>query len=75
MATRHRKGAPRQPEALTASATPVTQWTWLLFRPLLEAQRLQWDAYLGWQQAVATFHKDIWEQWAVRYGGGVPIDG
>ena len=75
MPTPHRKAVPGQPDASTGPPTPVTQWAWLLFQPLLDAQRLQWDAYLGWQQAVATFHKDFWEQWAVRYGGGIPIDG
>ena len=48
---------------------------WLDFQPLLEAQRLQWDAFLWWQQSIATFNKDVWEQWAVRWAGGVPIDG
>ena len=41
----------------------------------LEAQRAQWDAMLSWQQSLATFGKDLCEQWAVRYAGGMPIDG
>jgi hypothetical protein len=72
MPTPHRKAVPAQPDA---PPTPVAQWAWLLFQPPLEAQRLQWEAYLGWQRTVAAFHKDFWDQWAVRYGGGVPIDG
>ena len=40
-----------------------------------EAQRAQWDALLSWQQSLATYGKDCWEQWAVRYAGGMPIDG
>ena len=40
-----------------------------------EAQRAQWDAMLSWQQSLATFNKDLCEQWAVRYAGGLPIDG
>jgi hypothetical protein len=53
----------------------VGAWTTLFLQPLLDAQRLQWHALLGWQQSLATLNKDVWEQWAVRYGGGVPIDG
>ena len=26
-------------------------------------------------RGMATFNKDLWEQWAVRYGGGIPFDG
>ncbi|HSC64134.1 MAG TPA: hypothetical protein VLD35_10895 [Caldimonas sp.] len=40
-----------------------------------EAQRVQWAAMLAWQQSLATFGKDLCEQWAVRYAGGMPFDG
>jgi len=40
-----------------------------------EAQRAQWEALLSWQRSLATCGKDLWEQWAVRYAGGMPIDG
>jgi predicted Abi (CAAX) family protease len=43
--------------------------------PFLEVQRAQWEAFLSWQQSLATFNRDLWEQWAVRYAGGLPIDG
>ena len=39
------------------------------------AQRAQWEALFSWQQSLATCGKDFWEQWAVRYAGGMPIDG
>jgi len=39
------------------------------------AQRAQWDALLAWQDSLATCSKDFWEQWAVRYAGGMPFDG
>lgn len=47
----------------------------LACNPGLEVQRLQWEALHSWQQSLATFNKDVWEQWTVRYAGGVPIDG
>jgi len=46
-----------------------------MFNPIFEAQRMQMDALLCWQQSIVTMQKDVWDQWAVRYGGGVPIDG
>ena len=39
------------------------------------AQRAQWDAWWSWQESLATCGKDFWEQWAVRYAGGMPFDG
>ena len=43
--------------------------------PFLAAQRAQWEALMSWQQSLARFNQDCWEQWAVRYAGGMPIDG
>lgn len=47
--------------------------------PFIAAQRAQceafMEAFLAWQQSLVAFNKDLWEQWAVRYGGGLPIDG
>ena len=38
-------------------------------------QRSQLQALLSWQESLFTCSKDFWEQWAVRYAGGMPIDG
>lgn len=46
-----------------------------LTHPLFDVQRAQWEALLAWQQSLATFGQDFWEQWALRYAGGMPIDG
>ncbi|HEY2188933.1 MAG TPA: hypothetical protein VGH48_10265 [Caldimonas sp.] len=72
MARLHRNVAPQLPRPPVA---PVAEWAWLLCQPFAEAQRLLWDAFLGWQQSILTLNKDVSEQWAVRFGGGVPIDG
>ncbi len=42
---------------------------------LFAVQRAQWDALLSWQESLTTYGKDFWEQWAVRYAGGMPFDG
>jgi len=59
----------------TSPFDPAGPWSPWWLQPLLEAQRLQWSAWLGWQQSFATLNKDLWEQWAVRYAGGAPLDG
>ena len=58
--------------AVTAGASIPAAW-WM--KAVLDTNRLQWEAFLTWQQSVAAFQKDLWEQWAVRYTGGCPIDG
>lgn len=55
-----------------ANSNPVSPTLWT---PLMELQRLQWQSFLAWQQSLVVFNKDLWEQWACRYAGGVPIDG
>ena len=63
----------------TASPAPVGavtagDWTVPFLGTVMDAQFAQWSAMLAWQQSLATLNKDLWEQWACRYGGGVPID-
>lgn len=46
-----------------------------LLASLFDAQWLQWDALFRWQRSLMTLQKDFWEQWAVRFAGGAPMDG
>lgn len=48
----------------TALATNVAQ-----------LQRLQLDAWLSWQKSLADSTQELLDEWACRFGGGVPIDG
>jgi hypothetical protein len=59
------------PAAAAAPFIPTAWWA----AAVMDANRLQWNAFLTWQQSLAAFQKDLWEQWAVRYTGGCPIDG
>ena len=63
--------APQLPGSLF---DPEGPWMRFWVQPLLDVQRMQWDAFVGWQQSLATLNKDVWEQWAVRFFGGVPIE-
>jgi hypothetical protein len=64
---------------MTASAFRETRSDALDFEalaaPFLEAQKTQWIALMRFQESLATFYSDLWEQWAVRFAGGLPIDG
>jgi hypothetical protein len=58
-----------------AGATPFTPTSSTWLGPWADVQRIQWQALLDWQNSMVALQKDLWEQWACRYGGGVPIDG
>lgn len=62
--------APRRPSPAT-----VFFWPAAAFDTVLKTQKAQWDAYSAWQQSLLVWTKDLWEQWACRFAGGVPIDG
>jgi len=63
------------PAKRTPAASDSTDEFFSRMNPFCEAQRVQWEALMSWQQSWARFHQDCWEQWAVRYAGGMPIDG
>lgn len=46
----------------------------MLLNPLWTAQCVQWEALLAWQRSLADFQRDLWDQWACRFGGGAPFD-
>ena len=68
-ATRHVLGQAAQRGPPDSQDSPP-----FLVDAFFEAQRAQWEALLLWQESLATWGKDFWEQWSVRYAGGMPID-
>jgi hypothetical protein len=53
---------------------PAPDWPNALVANLIEVQRMQLDALVSWQQSVAAYYNDLWDRWACRWAGGVPID-
>jgi hypothetical protein len=45
-----------------------------LAQNLLQAQRVQLDAFVAWQQALAAMSQELWDEWVCHWAGGVPID-
>lgn len=41
---------------------------------LLQMQRMQLDAFVAWQQALAAMGQELWDEWVCHWAGGVPID-
>ncbi len=59
-----------------ASATPPpgTDLPLWLTETALRAQHLQLLTLLSWFEALAVMQNELWDEWACRWGGGVPID-
>jgi hypothetical protein len=53
---------------------PAPDWSNGLAASLIEAQRMQFEALISWQQTIAAWYNDLWDRWACRWAGGVPID-
>ena len=53
---------------------PLAGWAGALAASLVATNRWQWEALIAWQGALAAVQRDLWEQWASRYAGGIPID-
>ncbi len=40
---------------------------------LLQVQLMQIEALVSWQRSLLAANQELWDQWAARFGGGVPI--
>jgi hypothetical protein len=66
--------------ATSAEPTPLDGLAPLFALPALWAEnmfrlhKLQLDACLSWQQAVAATGQEFYDEWACRFAGGAPID-
>jgi hypothetical protein len=64
-----------QTQATSATAASLDSLALLVVNPILEAQRAQWEVFASWLESLVALNEDLWEQWAVHFAGGVPIDG
>ena len=61
--------------ATNPTAASLDSLALVFVNPILEVQRAQWKAFASWLESLAALNEDLWEQWAVHFAGGVPIDG
>jgi len=55
--------------------TSALDWQKTLIDACVRAQRSQYQIFAAWEKALATINQEVWDQWACRFGGGVPLDG
>ena len=56
------------------SFQPVLDWQAAVIQNLMQAQQIQLQMLTAWQRPFAAVNQELWDQWVVRFGGGVPID-
>lgn len=59
----------------TDSALPLLSLSSTFADSLFQIQRAQLDVLLSWQKSMASVGQELWDEWACRFAGGVPIDG
>jgi len=57
------------------SFEPASDWSDAYVQSLMQAQRMQLEAFISWQQSLVAICQEVWDAWACRWAGGVPIDG
>lgn len=56
-------------------ATLALHWHRALVDACVQAQRSQYQVLAAWEKALVAVNQELWDQWACRFGGGVPLDG
>jgi hypothetical protein len=72
MATR--TGKTHDPDSVTG-IEPMFDLYGTLVTNAMQLQRAQLDAWLSWQKSWAANGQELFDEWACRFGGGIPIDG
>jgi hypothetical protein len=62
------------PALATSAGTEASAGSTSFASALLEAQRVQIEAFFSWQRALAAINDELWDEWICRWAGGVPID-
>jgi len=57
-----------------SSAQMPTDWWLASWNQCIEGQRYWLATLLSSYEALGAAQRDVWEQWASRWAGGVPID-
>lgn len=63
------------PNTPYGSFQPVLDLQSSIIESLMRAQQIQLQMLTAWQRPFAAVNQELWDQWIVRFGGGVPLDG
>jgi hypothetical protein len=64
-----------EPTFATPDLAPAFALSASVAESVLQAQRMQLEALFAWQKSLAAIAQEFYDEWACRFGGGVPIDG
>lgn len=56
-------------------AISALDWQRAAVEVCVQAQRNQYQIFAAWQKTLIAVNQELWDQWACRFGGGVPLDG
>jgi hypothetical protein len=62
------------PPGLEEALAWSSEWPARFTEYLLQTQQLQLQALVSWQEGAVAFQRELWDLWACRWAGGVPID-
>jgi hypothetical protein len=65
--------APAAP-LFTDAFQPGTDWWSALAQAVMQAQRVQLEAFEAWQRSFAATQQELWDEWIAHWAGGAPID-
>lgn len=54
--------------------SPWAAWAGQATELAVQSQGTALEFLLGWQQAWAQMHQELWDQWTVHFCGGAPFD-
>jgi hypothetical protein len=63
------------PPSAYGSFQPVLDLQAAIIQSLMQAQQIQLQMLTAWQRPFAAVNQELWDQWVVHFGGGVPLDG
>lgn len=63
------------PAASENDLQAAMDWSTSLARTLVDSQRVVWETLFAVQKAMFDVQQELWDEWAARFAGGVPIDG
>jgi hypothetical protein len=62
------------PSISVDSDEPLVDWSKTVAETVLRVQQLQVEVLASWQQSMAAFNQELWDEWVAHWGGGVPIE-
>ena len=66
--------APHAPSLPTTELPPLFMFAGALAANLVGMQRVQLEILWAWQRAGHAVQQELWDEWACRWAGGVPLD-